>query len=401
MRKSLFLTALFVLSVLSPIASADVTETQFQDGSTSYTHTFSGTGDGFAGNLTFPYGAEVTSASFDIAGKPSSTTWGNLTTTADFGGKGSSTWIGTPPGFAYGSRSNLYVDNGDVELVGNPTNNINGLDRSAEGTSTETINNSGGFASNGDQGFIGSTSKQTPFSISSSSSNYRGFVIMHEDEYHSATYSGSSIYTTPVVKRYNSTTGTFLGSSTISSGSCSYSTPLYSTYDATSDGEGNVWTVSYSYRILVKWSVSSTGTWTCQNTYSYTGSYYPMGVDIDEDSDRMFLLMYEAVHPNYNRYLYEINPTSPTSVNGSWLLGSKEQLGDSNTQASGLIVDLPKIVTNEYYSQRGYHNHFTMDGFFVEKMGKILINGGGHYGMDQLGDNTFGMQCHYSYHILK
>ena len=56
MRKSLFLTALFVLSVLSPIASADVTETQFQDGSTSYTHTFSGTGDGFAGNLTFPYG---------------------------------------------------------------------------------------------------------------------------------------------------------------------------------------------------------------------------------------------------------------------------------------------------------------------------------------------------------
>jgi hypothetical protein len=42
MRKSLFLTAIFVLSVLSPMALADVTETQFQDGSTSYTHTFSG-----------------------------------------------------------------------------------------------------------------------------------------------------------------------------------------------------------------------------------------------------------------------------------------------------------------------------------------------------------------------
>ena len=61
---------------MSPLAAADVTETQFQDGSTSYTHTFTGTGDGFAGNLTFPSGAEVTSASFDIAGKPSSTSWG-------------------------------------------------------------------------------------------------------------------------------------------------------------------------------------------------------------------------------------------------------------------------------------------------------------------------------------
>ena len=395
MRKSLFLSVLFLLSMLSPMVSADVTETQFEDGSTSYTHTFSGTGDGFAGNLTFPYGAEVTSANFDIAGKPSSTTWGNLTTTADFGGKGSSTWSGIPPGFAYGSRSNLFVDNGDVELVGNPTTNTNGLDRTADGTSTGTINNSGGFAANGDQGFIGATSKQTPFSISSSSSNYRGFIIMHEDEYHSASYSSSSIYSTPVVKRYNSTTGTFLGSSTINSGSCSYSTPLYSTYDATSDGQGTVWSVSYSYRILVKWTVSSTGTWTCQNTYSYTGSYYPMGVDIDEDSGRMFLLMYESLYPTYNRYLYEVNPSSPTSVNGSWLLGSKEQLGDANTQVSGLVVDLPKIVTNEYYSQRGYHNHFTMDGIFVEKMGKVLLNGGGHYGMDQLGDNTFGFQCHY------
>ena len=44
---------------MSPMAAADVTETQFSGGSTSYTHTFTGTGDGFAGNLTFPYGAEV------------------------------------------------------------------------------------------------------------------------------------------------------------------------------------------------------------------------------------------------------------------------------------------------------------------------------------------------------
>ena len=37
-----------------------------------------------------------------------------------------------------------------------------------------------------------------------------------------------------------------------------------------------------------------------------------------------------------------------------------------------------------------------MNGIFVERTGKVQIDGGGHYGMDQLGDNTFGYQCHYS-----
>ena len=73
MKKSLFLCTIFLVSLLSPVALAGVTETQFQDGSTSYTHTFTGTGDGFAGNLSFPYGAEVTAASFDISGESSST----------------------------------------------------------------------------------------------------------------------------------------------------------------------------------------------------------------------------------------------------------------------------------------------------------------------------------------
>jgi len=396
MRKSLFLTTIFVLSVLSPISLAGVTETQFQDGSTSYTHTFSGTGNGFAGNLTFPYGAEVTSASFDVAGQPSSTTWGNLSTNTDFGGVGSGTWKGIPPGFAYGNRNNLEVGNDQVSLLGNPTISITGMDRSQDATSTGTINNTGGFAANGDQGFIGSTSKMTSASLSTSTSNYRGFVVVHGDEYHSATYSSSSVYSTPIIKRYNMTDGSYLGSSSIGSGTCSNTQPMYSTYDATSDGNGNAWTVSYSYRMLVEWSISSSGSWTCQNTYTYSGSYYPMGVDIDEDSGRMFLLMYEAVSPNYNRYLYEINPSNPTSINGSWLLGTEEQLGDVNTQASGLVVNLPKIVTNEYYSSRGYHSHFTMNGLFVERIGKVQISGGGHYGMDQLGDNTFGFQCHYS-----
>ncbi len=396
MQKSLFLTTLFVMSVISPIALAGVTETQFQDGSTSYTHTFSGTGSGFAGNLTFPYGSEVTSASFDLSGQPSSTTWGNLSTNSEFGGAGTGTWSGVPPGFSYGSRSNLEVGNDQVELVGTLTTTLNGIDRSTEATSTETINNTGGFASNGDQGFIGATSKQTSKSLSSSTSNYRGFVVVHDDEYHSSTYSSGSIYTTPVIKKYDVNNGSYMGIASISSGACTNTQPMYSTYDGTSDGEGNAWTVSYSYRLLVKWSISSGGDWTCQNTYSYSGSYYPVGVDIDEDSGRMFLLMQLSASPNYNRYLYEVNPSNPTSINGSWLLGSRVDLGDTSTQASGLVVNLPKIVTNEYSNSRGYHNHFTIDGQFVERIGKILINGGGHYGMDELGDNTFGFQCFYS-----
>ena len=394
-KKSVFLVLVFVVSLMSPMASADVTETQFQDGSKSYTHTFTGTGAGFAGNLSFPSGAEVTDATFDISGEPSSTSWGNLSTNAHFGGAGTGQYSGTPPGFAYGSRSNTEVGNNQVKLVGNPTNNLIGMDVSTDATSTGTINTTGGFAANGDLGFVGSTSKQTAFSLTSSTSNYRGFIIAHGDEYHSATYTSTSMYSSPVVKRYNSTTGAYIWSANISSGTCSYSTPLYSAYDATSDGKGNVWTVSYSYRVLVKWSVSSSGDWTCLGTYTYSSSYYPVGVDVDEESGRLFLLMYHASYPNYNRYLYEVNPSSPASVNGTWLLGSREQMGSSSTTAAGLVVDLPRITTNEYYNQYGYHNYFQMDGIFVEGMGKKYFTGGGHYGMDQLGDNTIGFQCHY------
>ena len=60
-----------------------------------------------------------------------------------------------------------------------------------------------------------------------------------------------------------------------------------------------------------------------------------------------------------------------------------------------MYVNLPKIVTNEYSSSRGYHNYFSMNGNLVSKQGKTQISGGGHYGMDDMRDNTFGYQCHY------
>ena len=397
MKKSLFLCTIFLVSLLSPVALAGVTETQFQDGSTSYTHTFTGTGDGFAGNLSFPYGAEVTAASFDISGESSSTNWGNLTTDSDFGGSGTGSWSGAPPGFGYGYRTSLEVRNDQVQLTGTPTDDVNGMDRSAEATSTGTINNTGGFAANGDQGFIGSTKPLTALSLTGSSSSYRGFIVAHGDEYHSATYTSTYPSNTPVIKRYNSTTGAYIGTASISFGSQCSTTAMYYAYDATSDGNGTAWTVSYSYRLIVKWTISSTGAWTCVQSYnSPATNLYPSGVDIDEDTGKMFVLYYQSSFPNYNRYLYEVDPTNPTRINGSWLLGTREELGSTSTQPGGLVVDLPKIVTNEYYRTEGYHNHFTMDGIFVERNGKIKISGGGHYGMDQLGDNTIGYQCHYS-----
>ena len=48
MRQAIFLTLLFVLSVMSPLAAAATTETQFKDGSTSYEHTFSQKGTGLS-----------------------------------------------------------------------------------------------------------------------------------------------------------------------------------------------------------------------------------------------------------------------------------------------------------------------------------------------------------------
>ena len=382
---------------MSPLASGGVTETQFDNGTTSYTQTFTGTGYGVAGNLTFPYGAEVTAASFDITGEPSTTTWSNLTNDADFGGttSTSTTTYYTPPSgvFTQGYRSNLETERGNLSLIGNPTTNLNGLTLSSDASSTGVINNTGGFAANGDHGMIGASKSLSTISLSTSISNYRGFVVKNGDIIYSATYTSSSIYTTPSVKKYNATTGAYLGVASI--GTCSgYSQPLYTTYDATSDGEGKIWTVSYNYRLLVEWTVTSSGSWLCNNTYTY--SYHPMGVDIDEDSGRMFLLMYQSSSPNYFRYLYEINPNSPSQpALNTHLLGSRVAMGSSSTMPSGLYVDLPRVVTNEYQSSLGYHNYFTESGTNFVWQGKNQIKGGGHYGMDGMEDNTFGFQCHY------
>ncbi|MDC0056116.1 hypothetical protein OAJ94_03590, partial [Deltaproteobacteria bacterium] len=121
MRKAIGLILLFLASTFSPLASGVTTETQFVGGETSYTHTFNGQGNGSAGQINIPYGAEVSAANFDLRGEPSSAQYSNLTTDTDFGGKGSASWSGQPPGMAYGYKSNVEMDNGEVQLLGQPT----------------------------------------------------------------------------------------------------------------------------------------------------------------------------------------------------------------------------------------------------------------------------------------
>ena len=85
-------TAILILSVLLfsyglPLANA-ATETQFTDGTSTFTHVFSQAGDSPTPGVTLPYGADVQNVEFEIEGSASTSTWMNRTTNSDFGGAG-------------------------------------------------------------------------------------------------------------------------------------------------------------------------------------------------------------------------------------------------------------------------------------------------------------------------
>ena len=211
MQKALFLTLLFLMSLVAPMASSATVETQFTDGTSSYRHTFSGTGSGTAGELTIPWGAEVTAAQFNLRGEASSTSYSNFTTDAHFGGTGDNTWSGSPPSpFTSGSRSNMDVASQSMSLKGNPSVQSIDFARSSSIQSKVNVhqNTTGQFASLSDQGYTGLTKKSPQFSVSTSASwGYIGVVVLVDHEYHIMKYSSSSLYNTPTILRINSTTG--------------------------------------------------------------------------------------------------------------------------------------------------------------------------------------------------
>ncbi len=407
MRIALFLTLLFTLSVMAPMASSATTETQFKGGSTSYEHTFNGQGNGSAGVITFPYGAEVTSAQFNFLGEASTTTWSNMTDNKDFGSAGSGQWSGGPNGFPYGARTNLETANDEIALRGNPTSNAVTFRSSNDLSSANsaTLNSTGQFVALGDQGYNSISKQFTDLSVSSSAAwNYRGIVVkVSDDEIHSTRYTSTSMYTTPSIQRFNATTGAYLGTATISTSSCTSSVSSY-WYDATVDSNGNVWTVSYSYYYLTKWTLNAAKTqWSCSSYTNYNYPTYLTGVDFDEDTGKLFVSYYDSsTYPTYNRYLMEVNPSNPSSISSTWSLGSAVDYNYKTTSTagnpnSGLVVDLPRVILNEYNSQGSRHHHFTMNGFSLEKMGVQDMPNGGHYGISQ--DDESGQilfACHYT-----
>ena len=326
MRKAVFLTLLFLLSLATPLANAATTETQFKDGSTSYTHTFSSAGEGSAGYITLPYGAEVTGARFNLVGEASQTTYTNFTTDSHFGGAGSGSWSGSPPSpYTSGSRNNVHVENTDVTLRPEPSTTSGSLTTSSAISSagTATHNTTGGFVAMGDQGYTGVLSRFTSINAPSTTAwSYAGVNVVVEDEIHQFRYTTSSLYNTPTVQRFNATTGSYIGTASFSTGSCSSTSVRYNIYDATMDSSGSVWLAHYSSYLMSKWTVSETS-WTCQNSYSFGYPYYITGVDFDESTNKLWATYYDtSSYPSYNQYLMELNPASPTSINGTWSLGS-------------------------------------------------------------------------------
>ncbi|MEC7112241.1 MAG: hypothetical protein VXW72_01795, partial [Candidatus Thermoplasmatota archaeon] len=159
------------------------------------------------------------------------------------------------------------------------------------------------------------------------------------------------------------------------------------------DPNGNIWTVSYSYYYLTKWTLNAAKTqWQCSSYTSYGYPYYLTGVDFDDDTGKMFVSYYDSsTYPTYNRYLMEVNPSNPSSINSTWSIGSAADYNYKTTstagnQNSGLVVDLPRIIVNEYNVQGSRHHHFSMNGFSLTKMGMQEMPNGGHYGITQIDD---------------
>ena len=385
---------IFVIFV--PFSSALVTETQFSNGTSSYLHTFSGQGDGLAGEISIPNGAIVSDAGFTLTGTSSSQSYTNMTTDANFGGEGTNSWQSPyPPNVGYAYRTSLEAKDDSLQLRDTKTNSQRTFsklgDLSSAGSSHQ--NTSGQFVANGDQGYNALTLRKSDISLDSTSTwNYPGPVISQEDDYHVIHWSSSSVSSVPTVKRFNQSTGDLEGNVNWNYGTCTSQVTNY-IYDATSGGEGVLWTVSYNYGYLAKWELNTQKTqWVCQDYWMISTSFDIAGVDIDEQTGKMYLYAYENLYPNYNRYLYEVNPTSVgLNINGSWLLGSSS---DFSGTATGLVVDLPRVIAGTRSGSTSYHYHYRFEGLLLERQAVQPFSNLPHYGMDIVEDGTIGFTCY-------
>ena len=408
MRRALLLVLIFTLSTLTPLASGATTETQFKDGTTSFSYTFTGTGNGTAGVVSMPYGAEVTAATFNLNGEASTTSWINWTTDDHYGGAGdayvsSSGYLPSP--YTYTYRQNLEVDNQVISLAGTPTTTYAGFDQTSDvsNLNSATINTSGEFIALGDQGYISPTKKVSQTLISQTSGYYRGLVVPISDyEYHVLRYSSSYITSSPTIERVNTSTGGVISTATLNYNSgntgCGTTGNYYDLTDATIYNDTIMYTTSRNYYILTKWTYTNT-MWTCQASYNFGSSNYLTGVDFDDATGKMYVATWNR--NSYYHYLNEVNPSSPTVINQSWLMTYNS---DYYAYGAGLVVNMPNIIYNMYNhpsasnsDRKSHHYHYTYNSNngFIYEQGIITSTDAGHYGLVDGPDNTMFFGCHY------
>ncbi len=406
MRKAIFLMLLFVLSVMSPLAAAATTETQFKDGTTSYQHTFSQKGTGPAGVVTLPIGADVQSATFNLLGEASTTTYTNFTTDSHYGGAGdtdyTSTSTSSPSPFTYARRDNFEVDSQTVSLKGNPTEYTPRFSSTGAVATLGNahLNTTGEFVALSDQGYTSPTKKFTDLTAASNTPwGYTGVAVpINSSEVHVIRYSSQYISNAPTsIMRIDASTGQYLGTASYTTGTCG-SSATRSIHDA-DVYNGDVYTAHYSYYKVHKWEVgwNTAGTqvqWSCKNTYNYNYPNYITGVDFDDNTGKMYIGVYDTSAQNH--YLKEVNPASPTVVTGTWLMTSTSYYYD---HGAGLSVSMPNVMYNIYYMQTDYksvHYHYTMASGLLSSQGERTMPGGGHYGMVDTDDHKVMFSCHWS-----
>lgn len=398
---SFFLAGLMLLSTTLSFAIAATTETQFADGNTSFSHTFAGQGNGGTAGVNMPYGAEVTSASFSITGEPSTTTWANASTNTDFGGPSTTDGPMNVPYFSYDYRTTIDVGNDQTSLREMQSEASWALTRTSDISSAPNAvhNTTGGAIGFADSDLIGATT-QGYSAYSGGAWNYAGPVAYQGSKTFVAQWATTNLYQAPTIRSYNSSTGSLIGTVTLSFNSCTTSTMSYLS-DITSDGNGTIWTTSWNYNYIAKWTVNSAGTgWSCNQAW-YGSSYNIGGVAFDPVDNEMYVVATRYLSGNYNYYLWNVNRSSPVQALSTQLL---MMIPSGKGQPAGLDVAGDRITVNVYctYSSnnnckaKNYHSVFLRGGAWPEHQGDILFPNHAHFGLEGTADGNIAWSCYYN-----
>lgn len=381
---------------MSPLVSAATTETQFADGTTTFSHSFTSAtgGDAQTPGITLPYGASVTQARFSIEGTAQNTQWENRSTNSEFGGAGTTSTSFTGTYFSSWYRNNLKVENDEITLNTQESTNTNNLaaSRDWDSASSSYHNTTGRFAANGDQGYISPTISSNSMTVPNSMNwNYPGALVKIGNTLFTSNYQSSSVYQTPAINSYNSSSSSVVNSVTKQYNSCN-SQALYTLYDLAADGEDTVWAVSYNYRRITKWTVSDS-TWSCVGDWTMSSSSsYPVGIAIDPETDDLKVLVRSSSGSiTYN--LWNVSRSNPTTATSITYLGTSSTLSGT---ISGLTVNYPRIMVNSYRSSSSTHFVLHNAGAWVDFQGSITLNGKGHYGIADSGEGEVLYACFYT-----